>query len=147
MTYIEAIYDALHPTMESLLIGGLHYLDQHGNVAREISRQDTPDAFDANREIQPCALLKATTETPVSPRVAPRLTTRLSFAIWFYQRRGTDDIEAARKVAYSLLYLAQICNDDTGCFAIEPDNTTFAKDDILDANVIIQRWQALIIQQ
>lgn len=47
-------------TLGDLLPGGVY-------AGGEISRQKTPDAFDANLELQACALVSGGTEAPVGP--------------------------------------------------------------------------------
>lgn len=84
--------------LAAILPGGVHR-------AKEISRQETPPAYDANRELQPCALVRQETETPWGPY---EHSARLYVTFWFYQRAGYDSIEAARKRVYALLHRRQL---------------------------------------
>lgn len=70
----------------ALLTGGIF------NDVEEISLQKTAAAFDANKEIKPCALIKIPTEVPTGPYLT---SVRTAFVIYVYQRSGYDVIEAA----------------------------------------------------
>jgi hypothetical protein len=80
-------------TLMALLSGGVH-------GGTEISRQNTPTAFDANAEIRPCALVRTATDVPTGPYVS---SARTAIEIYFYQRAGYDTIEAAMLRTFSLL--------------------------------------------
>lgn len=77
----------------AILTGGIH-ID-----VEEISRQNTPTAFDANLEIKPCALLKLSTES----RLRSALTTSVNtpFVVYFYQRQGYSSIASAMSLAFA----------------------------------------------
>lgn len=75
----------------TLLTGGIF------NDVEEISRQNTPGAFDSNRELKPCALIKIGTETKRGPY--PR-SVQTPVTIYFYQRSGYGVIEQAMEKAY-----------------------------------------------
>lgn len=70
----------------ALLTGGIF------NDVEEISLQKTAAAFDANKEIKPCALIKIPNEVPAGPYLT---SVRTAFVIYVYQRSGYDVIEAA----------------------------------------------------
>lgn len=78
--------------LSTLLTGGIF------NDVEEISRQNTPGAFDANKEIKPCALVKHSTETPTGPYLT---SVRTIFVIYFYQREDYDVIEPAMAYAFA----------------------------------------------
>jgi hypothetical protein len=80
-------------TLMAFLTGGVH-------AATEISRQNTPTAFDANAEIKPCALVKVPNENEIPPHPYGAVTT---LEVYFYQRVGFDVIEAAMLRVLSLL--------------------------------------------
>lgn len=69
----------------------------------EISRQDTPGAFDANGEIQPCCLVKLANITQ-NPQT--RFTVRQFVDLFFYQYKnaGTDAVDNMADRAYTLLH-------------------------------------------
>lgn len=77
----------------ALLTGGIH------NDVEEISRQNTPSAFDATtKEIKPCALIKLPTEVPAGPYVR---SVRTTIVIYVYQRQGYDVIEPAMEKIFN----------------------------------------------
>ena len=76
----------------TLLTGGIH-ID-----VEEISRQNTPTAFDANKELQPCALIKLGTGTRLRSGIENSVNS--PFTIYFYQRQGYDVIGPAMSLAF-----------------------------------------------
>ena len=78
-----------------LLTGGVH------NDVEEISRQNTPTAFDANQELMPCVLIKFGTETRLRSGIPNSVQTPLT--IYFYQRDNYDVIEPAIDSVFVLL--------------------------------------------
>lgn len=89
-------------TLMATLTGGVYR-------AKEISRQATPDAYDTNLEIKPCALLRQESVTPIAPH---HDSARAIITVWFYQRSGYDAIEAARARVYALLHRTQVVGWD-----------------------------------
>jgi len=83
----------------ALLTGGVF------NDVEEISRQNTPTAFDSNKEIKPCALIKMPNEVPAGPY---KTSVRTAFVIYFYQRSGYATIASAMALAYADLNEKQI---------------------------------------
>ena len=79
----------------ALLTGGVH------NDVEEISYQNTPSAFDANRELMPCVLIKFGTETRLRSGIPNSVQTPLT--IYFYQRDNYDVIEPAIDSVFVLL--------------------------------------------
>lgn len=79
----------------ALLTGGIH------NDVEEISRQNTPTAFDVNYELKPCALIKYGTEIPLTSGYDSAVQTPLT--IYFYERSGYANIETAMGLAFALL--------------------------------------------
>lgn len=77
----------------ALLTGAVH------NDVEEISYQNTPSAFDANRELMPCALIKFGTETRLRSGIPNSVQTPLT--LYFYQRDDYDVIEQAMDLAFS----------------------------------------------
>lgn len=86
-------------TFMSTLPGGLY------DSVDEVSRQKTPEAFDANKLLRPCALLKGGTVTRVGPvsRAAQQV-----FRLFLYERNGRASIEPARRRAFDLLHEQQV---------------------------------------
>ena len=84
----------------ALLTGGIH------NDVEEISRQNTPSAFDSTtKEIKPCALIKVPTEVPAGPYVRGVRTT---FVIYVYQRQGYSVIDPAMTKIFNVVNDQQI---------------------------------------
>lgn len=76
-----------------LLTGAVH------NDVEEISYQNTPTAFDTNRELKPCALIKFGTETRLRSGIPNSVQTPLT--LYFYQRDDYDVIEQAMDLAFN----------------------------------------------
>ena len=83
----------------ALLTGGIH------SGIEEISRYKPTAAFDANKELLPCALIKHSTETPAGPFLT---SVRTIVVIYFYQREGYAVIEPAMGLAFADLNEKQI---------------------------------------
>jgi hypothetical protein len=84
----------------ALLTGGIH-ID-----VEEISRQNTPSAFDGTtKELKPCALIKLGVETKTGPHAR---SVRTPFRIYFYQRQGYGSIYPAMDYVFNDLNDQQI---------------------------------------
>ncbi len=78
-----------------LLTGGVHI------EVEEITRQNTPTAFDATtKEIKPCVLIKLGSELKISDT---RRGVRTPVIIYFYQRQGYTVIDPAMVMVHDLL--------------------------------------------
>lgn len=133
----SALYDLLSndDTLMATLTGGL-YKDV------EISRQGTPDAFDANGEIEPCGLLKMETQTPFGPHDH---SARLFFSLLLYQRSGYGSTQAARERAYALLHRGRVSPAAGGCWQIfHADEVLNAEDDGLGCSLETSRFYAVV---
>lgn len=119
-------------TLTTTLTGGVHR-------AKEISRQTTPDAFDENREIQPCALVKQETGTPWGPL---HDSGRIYVGVWFYDRDGYGNIEAARKRTYALLHRTKLTpTDGSGNYDIRhADDLLDMEDPAIGATMAMSRY-------
>jgi len=80
-------------SLMALLTGAVH------NDVEEISYQNTPSAFDANRELKPCALIKFGTETRLRSGILNSVQTPLT--LYFYQRDDYDVIEQAMDLVFT----------------------------------------------
>lgn len=134
---ITAIYERLrgNGALMALLPGGVH----NGAVVQEISRQNTPAAFDANKELQPCALVQLENEVPFGPL---RTGTTLYVVIYFYQRFGHDAIQPAQLAARTLLH-RQVLQpvDGSRNFEIQHANTLLGMNDqALNCALAISRY-------
>lgn len=119
------------------LTGGLYAAADVG----EISRQDTPAAFDANNEIEPCGLLRMGTTIPYGPY---RHSQRQFFTVYIYERYGNTSIEAARNRLYTLLHRGCVSPSTGGCWEINhtgdiPDQ----RDTALDCSLIVCQYEAV----
>jgi len=117
-------------TLMATLTGGLY-------TATEISRQLTPSAFDANDEIKPCALLTLEAEDPVGPFAT---SSRLFVLVYFYERQGYTNIDAARGRVYALLHRQRISS--SGMWEMRhvgdvPDQ----RDAVLNCALALSRYQ------
>lgn len=77
-----------------LLTGGIF------NDVEEINRQDTPGAFDSNKDLKPCALIKVGTESKRGPY---ERSVQTPVTIYFYQRARYNVIEQAMEMTYDIL--------------------------------------------
>ena len=120
------------PTMQGLLTGGVWATD-------EISRQETPEAFDVNGEILPCALVALSSEAAAGPYVeAGALSARLHVALYFYQRRGYDVIDQAMARALVLLHREKL---ESGVWEVAwTDDVLDQKDDALGCSLGMSRY-------
>lgn len=124
-------------TLLALLTGGIH------GGADEISRQETPTAFDANGELRPCLLIKDSTLTPDASTIpgAARHVLRL----FYYQPAGVATIAAARARVYALLHRQRVTV--SGVRVIELDHLgdlLGQPDDALGCQVELSRWEAAL---
>lgn len=135
---LTAIYNKLvaDATLIASLTGGVH-------VTQEISRQTTPTAFDANKEMKPCALLKYSTATPVGPHDN---SGRQFVQIYLYERHSYTSIEAARRRIYVLLHRTQATPvSGDGCYDIRHVGDVLGQQDsVLGSAMIVSRFAATI---
>ncbi len=123
-------------TLLALLTGGVHR-------AQEISRQGTPSAFDTNKEIKPCALVKQETATPWGVH---QDSGRLYVVLYFYERSGYTSIEAARVWVYAMLHRSQVTPvGGGGCYEIRHESDLLDQEDpSLGAAMVVSRYVATI---
>lgn len=135
---IDAVLTLLQDdtALNAALTGGVHR-------AVEISRQATPDAFDGNGELLPCALVKQETATPWGPHDD---SGRLYVVIYFYERAGYTNIETARKRVYSLLHRAKLTPEDgSGNYDIRHGNDLIdLEDPALNVPMAMSRYVATV---
>lgn len=106
-----------------------------GVYDREITRQKTPGAFDANLEVKPCAVIRQETEAPVGPH---ETSARAFITIYFY---GNDNasLNAAREHVFALLHRQKI---GSGVWQVEhADDVLDQIDDGLRCGMCISRYQ------
>ena len=138
---ITAIYNRLSgdATLLTTLTGGVH----DAQTVQEISRQNTPGAFDANKELKPCALVKMETATPWGPH---HDSGRLYVQVFYYQRAGATSIGTALHRVYTLLHRTQLTpTDGSGCYDIRhADDLLGLEDQALECGLAISRYVATI---
>ena len=116
----------------ALLTGGIF------NDVEEINRINTPGAFDSNKEIKPCALVKIGTELPRGPY---ERSVQTPVIIYFYQRSGYNVIEPAMELAYDDLNNQQI---GTGVWQVMFDlSVPQQRDTALDCPLGMHRFVAV----
>jgi len=84
---------AADSSLTALVTGGIYAAEDIG----EITRQSAPAAFDANKEILPCLLIKVDGEADIPPH---RTGSRMMVSIFGYQRSGHATIVAALDKVY-----------------------------------------------
>jgi hypothetical protein len=115
-----------------LLTGGIF------NDVEEISRQNTPGAFDStSKELKPCMLIKLGTELKTGPY---ERSVQSPVTIYFYQRDNYDVIEQAMELAYDDLNDQRI---GTGVWQLMYDISVPQQRDVaLDCPLGMQRFVA-----
>jgi len=100
---------AADTTLATTLPGGVH-------AGTGISRQRTPDAFDAHGELRPCALVRIETTTQYGPYTGTgALSARTYVLVYVYQRQGYASIDPALARIRALLHKTRL---GTGTFEI-----------------------------
>lgn len=133
MTLRETLKQTLEfdTALTALLTGGVY-------TGVEISRQNTPSAFDANLELKPCALLKMATDGPLAPH---NFGARTFFSVMFYERDGYTNIEAAKDRVFDLLHHQKI---GAGVWEIHhTDDVLDTRDDALAAALMVSRFEVI----
>lgn len=129
-TDIQGVLEADDDLM-AILTGGV-WTD-----VEEINRQNTPDAFDANGEIQPCALIKLGNEYKITDT---RRAVRTPVTIYLYQRQGYDSTRPAMVRIHDDLNERRI---GAGVWNIEYETTVYQqRDQALDCALETLRFTA-----
>jgi hypothetical protein len=115
-------------TLMAFLSGGVY-------AELEISRQNTPNAFDSNLEIKPCALVKVPADNATGPYATSAATT---LEIYFYQRAGYDVINAAQLRVMDLLNRMKV--GDHVWQIRWSDNVPEADDNVLNCSMGLSRF-------
>lgn len=136
MGFVDEVVSALQADGElsGLLPGGIY----NAAAVEEITRQNTPEAFDANKEIKPCALVTVGTEVRAGPHSLGVATT---MGVYFYQRFGYEVIEQAMQRTFEVLHEQRIGGD--GVWQIFFNiNIPNQRDQALDCALGSQRYVA-----
>lgn len=101
MSFIDDVHTLLSAdsVLSTLMTGGIYKGSGSAGV-REITRQNTPSAFDSDKKIKPCMLIVSNTDVRTGPYPRSIFNT---FSIYFYQWRGYDKIEPAMAKTFDLL--------------------------------------------
>ncbi len=128
--------------LTGLLAGGVH----NGDAVGRISQQVTPGAFDSNREIRPCVLVKPETATPWGPHAYGG---RLYVVLYLYQRFGYDAIEAARRRCFALLQKQSLPSTGSGSVyeLIHANDLLGVEDQALGCSLIVSRYVATVMRR
>ncbi len=105
---VEAVLEA-DATLMALLTGGVF------SGIEEISYQNAAGAFDANKELKPCALVKCGVETRRGP-YDEAASVQTPITIYFYQRDDYTAINPAMDRTLALLHMAKV---GTGTWEVE----------------------------
>lgn len=112
-----------------LLSGGVY-------TATEISRQTTPEAFDVNGEVRPCALVRVGADVALGEING---ASRVTIEIYFYQRATYEVIDAASERVYALLDRTKV----TGVWQIRhTDSVGDQFDQALRCSLAMSRYAA-----
>lgn len=118
--------------LAAILSGGMY-------AETEISRQNTPDAFDENLEIMPCALINQGSQAQAGPYVESDISARLYLRVYFYQHDGYDVIGQAVARVRTLLHKAKI---GSGVWEIAwADDVPNMSDQALECSLAISTYQ------
>lgn len=141
----QAIYSYLTAdvTLMGILSGGLYDANEVG----EISRQNTPEAFDANSELKPCGLMRMGSPTSFGPYT---YSARSGMSLLFYERAGYANTEAARERVYTLLHESKLtpAGETAGCWVIRwTDDVLQQEDTALKASLELSRYEAVVMRR
>ena len=123
----------------AILTGGIYEQDEVG----EISRQDTPSAFDNNKELKPCVLIAEGTELRRGGIDDDDSGTSVQtpISIFFYERSGYSTIAAAMEASFALLNGKKI---GSATWRVEYENSIKnQKDTALNASLGVQRFMVV----
>lgn len=128
---IETLLEA-DSTLMSTLTGGVH-------SGTEISRQETPTVFDANDEVQPCALLTVEADDAFGPL---KRSSRMFVVLRFYDRSGYTNIDTALDRVYTLLNRQRVSGEQV--FEIRhTGDVRDQRDVVLDCAMAMSRYQVV----
>ena len=119
-------------TLAALLTGGVFDV-------REISKSGTPGAFDEDKQIQPCALVKFPADTVDGPR---GLAGRLAVDIYLYEFNSYATIDQALPALYSLFHLQKVGVAADGVWEMRWANDVRDQEDsALRTNMHLSRYE------
>jgi hypothetical protein len=132
--------DAIHTllaadtTLLSYLTGGIHNAGEVG----EISRQNAAEAFDADDELLPCALVKGEVETPVT---GPYRNAAAAYVlVVLYQQAGTGQIDPALERVFTLLHNRKL----SGTWRLwHAGDLRDQEDQAIEARMHVSRYQCI----
>lgn len=125
-------------TLAALLPGGIYDAQE----VSEISRQNTPGAFDSNKELRPCMLIRLGPDVPDGIRDA----SRLELHCYSYARRPAPMLTQVARRLYQLLHERRIGpGDGDGAWQWRYSSDMLANfDEPLHAALAVSRYHTYI---
>ena len=140
MSFIDDVFEVLSAdeVLIELLPGGMY----SGAEVREVSRQNTPAAFDENKKIMPCLFVAVNTDIMRGPYVRSMQT---SISVYFYQLVGYEVIKQAMDRTFDLLHDQKV---GANTWNVQLSNAVENQNDAaLDCSLSTQRYMAARMQQ
>lgn len=113
----EAMYEIAvdNPELRLILSGGIYDYEE----ISQISRQTTPAAFNSDRELQPCCLMKVS--GPVSSADPYVNAARVTIEFYLYESYGYQNTRAAREMLFDLFHDRKVLpkRDGVGCWSLK----------------------------
>jgi hypothetical protein len=126
-------------TLMALLTGGVY----DASLVEVISRDRTAAAFDANRELLPCALVQANQR---QSQAGFRGVNVLGLTIYCYQRQGTITIEAASLRIRTLLDRVRVAGLGSQVWECQLEAMILSQRDLaLRAALVVSRYQVPLV--
>lgn len=124
--------------LAATLTGGIY----DGMAVGEISRQETPGAYDSVGELLPCALVMPESAAPVGPLPDAG---REFVVVWLYDQREYAALETARQRVYALLHRVKVGSAADGVFEVRHANDVLGTQaPTLGLPMIVSRYVATV---
>ncbi|MFA4973746.1 MAG: hypothetical protein WC683_14135 [bacterium] len=149
---MTAIRDAIKVILEAdtgaggfatVLTGGVYDWDETGRLGISRENTATSTAFDANKRLKPCALIRTRSQEPDGFIADPTPVRSIieTVELWLYQVDGYETIEDAEARAFTLLDQQRASNH-----TLRYNGVIRAYDDPLDAFVLRATYTARYIR-
>lgn len=138
-TLRQAVIAALEAdgTLMATLTGGVY-------DRREINRTATPNAYDSNGCLEPCAVVTLEAATPVGPHPDYRME-QVFFLVYLYEEEGNHyaGIDVAKQRVKTLLHQQRVTTTPDTVWEIRhADSLGDSYDDVLRAEMTYERFFA-----